>query len=65
MMGRWFFSGLMVLVGLMYLWLAYMATIGDTQNTDLSSKALGFVLFVGIGAIAGVAAFSLLREKRP
>ena len=62
MMGRWFFAIIMLIVGLMYIGLAFMATTQGT--TDIVNKATGAVLFGVVGVAAAVAAFSLLREKR-
>lgn len=64
MMGRWIFGLVLGLVGLMYLWLAWMATFGNPYSTDLGGNLLGAVLFLAIGAAAGVAAMSLMRRKR-
>jgi hypothetical protein len=64
MLGRWIFGLVMGLVGIMYLWLAWMATFGNPNSTDLGGNILGAVLFLAIGAAAAVAAMSLLRQKR-
>jgi drug/metabolite transporter (DMT)-like permease len=64
MLGRWIFGLVLALVGVMYLWLAWMATFGNPNSTDLAGNILGAVLFLAIGAAAAVAAMSLLRQKR-
>jgi len=66
-MGRVFFSAVLILVGLLYLWLAYMATFGSptasVQNDPLT-QVLGLVMFLVIGGAAGLAGFSVLHKKR-
>jgi hypothetical protein len=65
MLGRWIFGLVMLLVGLMYLWLAWMATFGNpAAGADIGTSVLGLVLFLAIGGVAAFAAMSLLREKR-
>ena len=65
MLGRWIFGLVMLLVGLMYLWLAWMATFGNPgASADIGTSVLGLVLFLAIGGVAAFAAMSLLREKR-
>ena len=63
-MGRWFFGIILAIVGLMYLWLAWMATFGNASTTDFGTQIIGAVLFLVIGAAAAWAAMSVLRQKR-
>ena len=66
-MGRVFFSAVLLLVGLLYLWLAYMATFGspiESVQNDPLTQILGLVMFLVIGGAAGLAGFSVLRQKR-
>ena len=66
-MGRVFFSAILILVGLLYLWLAYMATFGSpiaTVQNDPFTQILGLVMFLVIGGAAALAGFSVLRQKR-
>ncbi len=64
MLGRWIFGLVLGIVGVMYLWLAWKATFDNPNSTDLAGNILGAVLFLVIGGVAGVAALSLLRQKR-
>jgi hypothetical protein len=65
MLGRWIFGLVMLVVGLLYLWLAWMATFGNAATgSDIGTSALGLVLFLAIGGAAGFAGVSLLRQKR-
>ncbi len=64
MLGRWIFGLVLGIVGVIYLWLAWMATFGNTNSTDLGGNILGAALFLIIGGAAGFAATSLLRQKR-
>jgi hypothetical protein len=55
----------MLVVGLLYLWLAWKATFGDSAaGSDIGTSALGLVLFLVIGGAAAFAGVSLLRQKR-
>jgi hypothetical protein len=60
-MGRWFFAAVMLVVGIMYVGLAYAAL---ATNTDPLGQITGALLFLVIGGAAAAAAFSLLRQKR-
>ena len=53
----------MVLVGLLYLWLAFTAVAPLLQEGDWVGY-LGVVLFVAAGAGAALASANLLRAKR-
>jgi len=65
MLGRWIFGLVLLVIGLLYLWLAWMATFGNpAAGADVGTSALGLVLFLAIGGVAAVAGVSLLRQKR-
>ncbi len=65
MLGRWIFGLVMLVIGLLYLWLAWMATFGNpAAGADVGTSVLGLILFLAIGGVAAVAGVSLLRQKR-
>jgi hypothetical protein len=65
MLGRWIFGLVMLVIGLLYLWLAWMATFGNpAAGADVGTSVLGLILFLAIGGAAAVAGVSLLRQKR-
>lgn len=64
MRSRILFGGLLLLVGILYFWLAYMSLWPLIQTGDLVSW-LGAVLFLAAGVGAAVAGVNLVRPKRP
>ena len=64
MVSRYLFGTLLVLVGALYLWLAWMSVVPQMQNGDFVSY-LGAVIFLAAGVGAAFAGINLLRTKRP
>jgi hypothetical protein len=62
-MSRYLFGGLLIIVGALYLWLAWMSVVPQLQNGDFVSY-LGAVLFLAVGVAAAFAGINLLRTKR-
>lgn len=60
---RILFGSLLLLVGILYLWLAYMSIGPSPQNNDIVSW-MGAVIFLIAGAGAGYAGINLVRTKR-
>jgi len=63
MSSRYLFGGLLILVGVLYLWLAWMSVVPQIQNGDFVSY-LGALLFLAAGVGAALAGINLLRTKR-
>lgn len=63
MVSRILFGGLLVLVGIMYIWLAYESVSPMLQSGDIASYIMAF-LFLVAGAGAAVAGMNLVRAKR-
>ena len=62
-MARILFGGLLGLVGLLYLWLAYQSVAPGFGRGDWVSY-LGALLFLAAGAGATFAGINLVRPKR-
>jgi hypothetical protein len=63
MASRILFGGLLVLVGVMYLWLAYESVKPLVQTGDIAAYLMS-VLFLAAGIGAAVAGMNLVRAKR-
>jgi hypothetical protein len=63
MSSRYIFGTLLILVGALYLWLAWMSVVPQLQNGDFVSY-IGAVLFLAAGVGAAFAGINLLRTKR-
>jgi hypothetical protein len=63
MIGRYFFGALLLIVGVLYFWLAWMSVVPQIQNGDFTSY-LGAVLFLAAGVGAAFAGINLVRTKR-
>ncbi|MEO8288751.1 MAG: hypothetical protein ABI670_20215 [Chloroflexota bacterium] len=63
MTSRIFFGGLLFLVGVLYLWLAWMSVYPQLQDGDIVSY-LGAALFLLAGVGAAFAGVNLVRAKR-
>lgn len=63
MQSRILFGSLLLLVGILYFWLAYMSLWPLMQDGDIASW-LGAVLFLIAGVGAGFAGINLVRPKR-
>ena len=63
MNSRYFFGALLLVVGVLYLWLAWMSLAPQMQSGDFVSY-LGAVLFLAAGVGAAFAGINLLRTKR-
>ncbi|HKP53395.1 MAG TPA: hypothetical protein VJ183_12200 [Chloroflexia bacterium] len=63
MASRVLFGGLLLLIGIMYLWLAYESVKPQIQKGDIAAYVMAvFFLVAGIGAAA--AGINLVRAKR-
>jgi len=60
---RYLFGGLLLVVGILYLWLAWMSVAPQMQNGDFASY-LGAVIFLAAGVGAALAGINLVRTKR-
>jgi len=63
MPSRILFGSLLLLVGILYFWLAYMSVWPSMQDGDIVSW-LGAFLFLAAGVGAGFAGINLVRPKR-
>lgn len=63
MVSRVLFGAILVLVGLLYLWVAYQAVLPGITSGDWVAY-LGAVLFVVTGVGAALAGVNLVRPKR-
>ncbi|MEO5953844.1 MAG: hypothetical protein ABIQ44_15385 [Chloroflexia bacterium] len=63
MPSRILFGSLLLLVGILYFWLAYMSVWPSIQDNDIVSW-LGAFLFLAAGVGAGFAGVNLVRPKR-
>jgi hypothetical protein len=63
MSSRYLFGSLLILVGVLYLWLAWMSVVPQIQSGDFVSY-LGALLFLAAGVGAALAGINLLRTKR-
>jgi hypothetical protein len=63
MASRMLFGTLLVLIGALYLWLAFMSVWPLMQSQDWASY-LGAVLFLAAGIAAALAGVNLVRAKR-
>jgi hypothetical protein len=63
MSSRYFFGALLLVVGVLYLWLAWMSLAPQLQNGDFASY-LGLIIFLAAGVGAAFAGINLLRTKR-
>jgi hypothetical protein len=63
MTSRILFGGLLLLVGILYFWLAYMSIWPSLQTNDIVSW-LGAILFLAAGVGAAYAGINLVRPKR-
>jgi hypothetical protein len=63
MTSRILFGSLLLLVGILYFWLAYMSIWPSMQSGDIVSW-LGAILFLAAGIGAGFAGINLVRPKR-
>ncbi len=64
MPSRILFGSLLLLVGILYFWLAYMSLWPLMQDGDIVSW-LGALIFLAAGVGAGFAGINLVRPKRP
>jgi hypothetical protein len=62
-MSRVLFGGLLALVGLLYLWLAYQSLMPGIRSGQWEDY-LGAVLFLAAGVGAAIASVNLVRAKR-
>ena len=62
-MARWLFGAILILVGLLYLWLAFKAVEPLLQDGDWVGY-LGAALFLAAAIAATLAGTNLLRSKR-
>jgi len=63
MVSRLLFGGLLVLVGIMYIWLAYESVKPMLQSGDIAAYVMAF-LFLVAGVGATFAGMNLVRAKR-
>jgi hypothetical protein len=63
MTSRYLFGALLLIVGILYFWLAWMSLAPQMQNGDFASY-LGAVLFLAAGVGAAFAGINLVRTKR-
>jgi hypothetical protein len=63
MNSRILFGSLLLLVGILYFWVAYMSIWPSLQSGDIASW-LGAVLFLAAGVGAALAGVNLVRPKR-
>ncbi len=63
MASRILFGVLLALIGVLYLWLAFMSVWPQIQNNDWVSY-LGALLFLAAGVGAALAGVNLVRAKR-
>jgi hypothetical protein len=63
MNSRILFGGLLLLVGILYFWVAYMSIWPSLQSGDIASW-IGAALFLAAGVGAAVAGVNLVRPKR-
>ncbi len=63
MPSRILFGSLLLLVGILYFWLAYMSLWPLMQDGDIVSW-LGALIFLAAGIGAGYAGINLVRPKR-
>jgi len=63
MSSRILFGSLLLLVGILYFWLAYMSIWPSLQSGDIASW-IGAVLFLAAGIGAAFAGINLVRAKR-
>jgi len=63
MVSRLLFGGLLVLVGIMYIWLAYESVKPMLQSGDIAAYIMAF-LFLVAGVGAAFAGMNLVRAKR-
>ncbi len=63
MASRLLFGGLLLIVGILYLWLAYQSVSPLVQTGDIAAYIMSaFFLAAGVGA--AVAGMNLVRAKR-
>ena len=63
MTSRLLFGILLALVGILYLWLAWMSVAPLMQSGDIASYIMT-ILFIAAGVAAAAAGVNLLRPKR-
>ena len=63
MNSRILFGGLLLLVGILYFWVAYMSIWPSLQSGDIASW-IGALLFLSAGVGAALAGVNLVRPKR-
>ena len=63
MVSRYLFGPLLIIVGALYFWLAWMSVVPQMQNGDFVSY-VGAVIFLAAGVGAAFAGINLLRTKR-
>jgi hypothetical protein len=63
MTSRLIFGVLLALIGVLYLWLAWMSVAPLLQSGDIASYLMT-ILFVAAGVAAAMAGVNLVRPKR-
>ena len=63
MTSRLLFGVLLTLIGVLYLWLAWMSVAPLLQSGDIASYLMT-LLFVAAGVVAALAGVNLVRPKR-
>ncbi|HET9494073.1 MAG TPA: hypothetical protein VFR15_07585 [Chloroflexia bacterium] len=63
MTSRLIFGVLLALIGILYLWLAWMSVAPLLQSGDIASYLMT-LLFLAAGVVAALAGVNLVRPKR-
>ena len=63
MASRFLFGGILVVIGMLYLWLAYESVKPLVQTGDIAAYLMS-ALFLAAGIGAAVAGMNLVRAKR-
>lgn len=63
-MARFFFGGILALIGLLYVGAAWLALTAGGFVADAGTSIYGAILFLAVAGAAAWASVNLLREKR-